>query len=74
MKCLGILLFGGWDRFQIGAMENTEKIDGLGNVHQLKLVADEVEAFQISNNLLVGKVISGKVVAKNVVQMTIRRV
>lgn len=46
----------------------------VGVFPQLELVADEVGASQISNNLLLGKIIYGKVVAKNVVQMIIRRV
>lgn len=47
---------------------------GDSNLPQLKLVADEEAASQVSKNLLVGKVISGKLVNRNVVQMIIRRV
>lgn len=41
---------------------------------QLDLIANEDGASQISNNMLVGKVISEKVVNKNVVQMIVRSV
>lgn len=55
-------------------MENMEETEKVGVIHQMELVADEDGTSQISNNLLVGKVIYEKVIAKNVVQMIIKRV
>ncbi|XP_060673331.1 uncharacterized protein LOC132803803 [Ziziphus jujuba] len=55
-------------------MEETSKIATLGTVPQLELEADEENAHRLSQLWLVGKVLSPKIVKKNIVQSIIRHV